>query len=171
MTEREGGITRQQADTASGDCLSHVTLDERLINPLSHDSGRDRKIAIYDLLQENHFKVVGGPGGPYKLHIDKQENRLILTISANSGAYSRTLILSRSPFRRIMKDYDALLESYNDAIRHAPPSRIEAIDMGRRGLHDEGSRILQERLEGKVIIDFATARRLFTLICAVFWKR
>lgn len=171
MTESENLTAQADAPQAGGDCLSHVTLDDRLINPLSHDSGHDRKIAIFDLLQENVFQVVGGPGGPYRLHIDKQENRLILTVSDTSGSFSKTIILSRSPFRRVMKDYFALLESYTEAIRHAPPSRIEAIDMGRRGLHDEGSNILSERLEGKVNIDHQTARRLFTLVCAVFWKR
>lgn len=171
MTERETSTADTSGAEASANCLVDVTLDERLINPLSHDSGHDRKVAIYDLLQENHFKVVGGPGGPYRLHIDKQENRLILVVTDQSGAYSRTIILSRTPFLRVMKDYFILLESYKDAIRHAPPSRIEAIDMGRRGLHDEGSQILRERLDGKVIIDHQTARRLFTLVCAIFWKR
>lgn len=171
MTESMGIEAEGPVVDAGGNCLSQVTLDDRLINPLSHDSGHDRKIAIYDLLQENCFDVVGGPGGPYKLHIDKQENRLILSITDQLETFSRTIILSRSPFRRVMKDYYALLESYTEAIRHAPPSRIEAIDMGRRGLHDEGSEILRDRLDGKVTIDLQTARRLFTLICAIFWKR
>ncbi len=171
MTETEGRTAQGTGPQDAGDCLSHITLDDRLINPLSHDSGHDRKIAIYDLLQDNQFEVIGGPGGPYKLHIDKKENRLIFYITDQSGDFSRTLILSRSPFRRVMTDYFALLESYNQAIRHAPPSRIEAIDMGRRGLHDQGSQILQERLDGKVVIDHQTSRRLFTLVCAIFWKR
>lgn len=171
MTDSEGRTARDVPPQNAQDCLSHVTLDDRLIKPLSHDSGHDRKIAIYDLLQENQFEVIGGPGGPYRLHIDKKENRLILFITDHSGQFSRTIILSRSPFRRIMSDYFALLESYNEAIRNAPPSRIEAIDMGRRGLHDEGSQILQDRLDGKVKIDHQTARRLFTLVCNIFWKR
>ena len=171
MTECEGSTAKGETSRPAGDCLSHITLDDRLINPLSHDSGHDRKIAIYDLLQDNRFEVIDGPGGPYRLHIDKQENRLILSVTDESGDFSRTIILSRSPFLRVMKDYFALLESYTEAIRHAPPSRIEAIDMGRRGLHDEGSQILRERLEGKVEIDHPTARRLFTLVCAIFWKR
>jgi len=104
------------------------------------------------------------------LHISIAENRLVLAVCDAGKAPITSFMLSLSPFRRIVKDYFLILESYYEAIKTAPPSRIEAIDMGRRGLHDEGSRLLMERLEDKITVDFETARRLFTLICALHWK-
>ncbi len=109
-------------------------------------------------------------GGPYTLHLSLADNRLVLTVGDTNRAPILHVMLSLSPFRRLVKDYFMMCESYYQAIKTAPPSRIEAIDMGRRGLHDEGSRLLMERLKGKILIDIPTARRLFTLICALHWK-
>jgi len=150
--------------------LDNVILDNDTLSPGSRDIMHERQMAIYDLLEENVFHVIGANGGPYTLHLAARENRLVLEISDERGSFKHTILLSMTSFRKVIKDYFALLEVYFEAIRNASPSRIEAIDMGRRGIHDEGSEILQSRLEGKVEIDKATARRLFTLICALHWK-
>lgn len=151
------------------DRIAEVTLDESLTSAASADIAHERDVAIYDLLADNQFETESGPG-PYSLHLAIAENRLVFDISGNDGGERSTFMLSLSPFRKILREYFTVCESYYEAIRTAPPSRIEAIDMGRRGLHDEGSRILQERLEGKATMDFKTARRLFTLICALHWR-
>lgn len=150
--------------------LIEVALDEASIARSTPDVEHERAVAIYDLIEENVFEPTGHGGGPYKLRISMVDNRLVLEISdtASDGAF--THILSLTPFRKIVKDYFLVCESYYSAIRTATPSQIEAIDMGRRGLHNEGSRVLMERLAEKVTFDFDTARRLFTLICALHWK-
>ena len=127
-------------------------------------------VAIFDLLEENSFVPVAGYPGPYHLDLGIEDNRLILDIRGTDDVSHERVALSLTPFRGIVKDYFLICESYYEAIRTAPPSRIQAIDMGRRGLHDEGSRTLQERLAGKLTFDLDTARRLFTLICALHWK-
>jgi uncharacterized protein (UPF0262 family) len=151
--------------------LVEVTLDEGSIGRNSTDVEHEREVAIFDLLERNTFALAGHEdGGPYTLHLSLADNRLVFTVGDTNRNPIVHVMLSLSPFRRLVKDYFLMCESYYDAIKTAPPSRIEAIDMGRRGLHDEGSQLLTERLKGKIQIDKATARRLFTLICALHWK-
>ncbi|MGO8841587.1 MAG: UPF0262 family protein [Methyloceanibacter sp.] len=150
--------------------LVEVTLDSGSIGRNSTDVDHEREVAIFDLLERNSFALEGHEGGPYTLHLSLADNRLVLTVGDANRVPIQHVMLSLSPFRRLVKDYFLMCESYYQAIKTAPPSRIEAIDMGRRGLHDEGSRLLMERLKGKVLIDIPTARRLFTLICALHWK-
>lgn len=150
--------------------LVEVTLNSGSIGRNSTDVDHEREVAIFDLLERNSFALEGHEGGPYTLHLSLADNRLVLTVGDANRVPIQHVMLSLSPFRRLVKDYFLMCESYYQAIKTAPPSRIEAIDMGRRGLHDEGSRLLMERLKGKVLIDTPTARRLFTLICALHWK-
>lgn len=150
--------------------LVAVTLDETSIGRSNPDVEHERAVAIYDLIEENEFAPAGAEAGPYALHLAIAENRLAFDIRRPDGAPVITHVLSLAPFRRIVKDYFMICESYYQAIRSSTPSQIEAIDMGRRGLHDEGSHLLMERLESKVQVDFNTARRLFTLICVLHWK-
>ncbi len=151
--------------------LVEVTLDEGSIGRNSTDVEHEREVAIFDLLERNTFALEGHENdGPYTLHLSLADNRLVFTVGDTNRNPIVHVMLSLSPFRRLVKDYFLMCESYYDAIKTAPPSRIEAIDMGRRGLHDEGSQLLMERLKGKIQIDKATARRLFTLICALHWK-
>ena len=150
--------------------LVAVTLDESSIGRSGPDIEHERAVAIYDLIEQNSFAPEGHDGGPYALHLSMTENRLVFDIRLADGAPVAAHLLSMTPFRKIVKDYFMICDSYYAAIRTATPDRIEAIDMGRRGLHDEGSNILMDRLKDKVAIDFDTARRLFTLICVLHWK-
>lgn len=150
--------------------LAAVTLDEASIGRAGPDVEHERAVAIYDLLEDNEFEPLGHPGGPYALHLSITGSRLVFDIKLADGTPVMAHLLSLGPFRRIVKDYFLICDSYYAAIRTATPDRIEAIDMGRRGIHDEGSRILQERLKQKVRLDFDTARRLFTLLCVLHWK-
>jgi uncharacterized protein (UPF0262 family) len=150
--------------------LVTVTLDENSIGRSSRDIDHEREVAIYDLIEENSFRPVDHQGGPYALQLRLEDNRLVLDIRLADGEPVMAHLLSLNPFKRIVKDYFLICDSYYQAIRTASPSRIEAIDMGRRGLHDEGSKLLQERIKRKVEVDFGTARRLFTLICVLHWK-
>ncbi len=150
--------------------LIDVELDET-ISRSTPDIEHERAVAIFDLIEENNFRPVNDSGnGPYKLKLSLADHRLVLSISRESGDPVVTHILSLTPFRRIVKDYYLICESYYDAIRSSTPSHIEAIDMGRRGLHNEGSQTLMDRLSGKIDIDFDTARRLFTLVCVLHWR-
>ncbi|WP_157018642.1 UPF0262 family protein [Mesorhizobium xinjiangense] len=152
------------------DRLIDVELDES-IGRATPDIEHERAVAIFDLIEENSFRPVGhGEGGPYKLGLSLVDSKLVFAISRDDGAQVVTHILSLAPFRRIVKDYFLICESYYEAIRTATPSQIEAIDMGRRGLHNEGSQTLKERLAGKIEVDFDTARRLFTLVCVLHWR-
>jgi len=150
--------------------LIDLTLDEKTVVRRSPDVEHERKIAIFDLLEENYFEPEGVDGGPFHLHLSIEENRLAFDIRDETDEPIGKIILSLTPFRRLVKDYFLICESYYDAIRNSTPSQIEAIDMGRRGLHNEGSEKLQERLKGKINVDFDTARRLFTLICVLHIK-
>lgn len=150
--------------------LVAVTLDEASIGSSIRDIEHERAVAIYDLIEANSFAPVGHDEGPYALQIGIKENQLVLDIRHQDGKPMIAHLLSLTPFKRIVKDYFLICDSYYAAIRTATPDRIEAIDMGRRGLHDEGSRILQEAIKSKVAVDFDTARRLFTLICVLHWK-
>jgi uncharacterized protein (UPF0262 family) len=158
--------------TASGNRfrLVAVTLDEESIGRSSPDVDHERTIAIYDLLEQNSFAPVGHDGGPYTLHLSINDNRLVFDIRLEDGTPVVAHLFSLSPLRRIVKDYYMICDSYYQAIRTATPDKIEAIDMGRRGIHNDGSTILMERLKEKVTVDFDTARRLFTLICVLHWK-
>jgi uncharacterized protein (UPF0262 family) len=151
-------------------CIVKVCLDRDSIGPGNRDIEHERAVAIYDLVQENAFAPVGHAGGPYCLTLQVVENRLVFDIRTEDDQPVVAHHLSLTPFRRIVKDYFLVCESYYQAIRTASPSQIEAIDMGRRGLHDEGSELLLDRLKDKVAIDFDTARRLFTLITVLHWK-
>ena len=150
--------------------LVKVTLDEASIGRSSREIEHERAVAIYDLLEENSFAPVGHVGGPYALTLAITGNRLVFDVRLADGTPMIAHHLSLSPLRRIVKDYFMICESYYQAIRTAPPSRIQAIDVGRRALHDEGGNILVERLRGKISVDRDTSRRLFTLICALHWK-
>ena len=151
--------------------LVSVELDEASIGRSNPDVEHERKVAIYDLLEQNSFAPVGHDAdGPYALHLSINGNRLVFDIRLQDGTPVIAHLFSLSPLRRIVKDYYLICDSYYQAIRTATPDKIEAIDMGRRGIHNEGSRILMERLKGKVKVDLDTARRLFTLICVLHWK-
>ncbi|HEY5289909.1 MAG TPA: UPF0262 family protein [Caulobacteraceae bacterium] len=148
--------------------LQFVELDEDSLAAASRDQEQERQIAIFDLLEDNHFAPDGAGGGPYGLRLALIEGRLALDISGPD--YQRRHLLSLTPLRAVVKDYHMICESYFQAIRNATPQKIETLDMGRRAIHDEGSRALQRRLAGKVEMDFDTARRLFTLISALHWR-
>lgn len=150
--------------------LVAVTLDEASIERGTPDQEHERAIAIYDLIEENRFGIPAHAGGPYVLNLGLIANRLSFDIRTEDQSPVVTHLLSLSPFRKVIKDYFLICESYYEAIRTASPERIEAIDMGRRGVHDEGAGLVIERLEGKIEIDHKTARRLFTLIAALSWK-
>ncbi|MEQ8266576.1 MAG: UPF0262 family protein [Parvibaculum sp.] len=150
--------------------IADLVLDEHTVMRRSPDVEHERKVAIFDLLEENHFAPVGSDGGPYVLHLAIEENRLVFDIRLEPAEPHGKVLLSLTPFRKLIKDYFMICESYYDAIKTAAPAQIEAIDMGRRGLHNEGSELLKERLAGKIDMDFDTARRLFTLICVLHIK-
>jgi uncharacterized protein (UPF0262 family) len=147
--------------------IAEITLDERTVVRRNADIEHERAQAIYDLLEENSFAPVSGISGPFHLHLGIEENRLVLDLKDTAAQGLERVILPLTPFRSIVKDYFLVCESYYNAIKSSSPSRIEAIDMGRRALHDEGSELLRERLADRVTIDFATARRLFTLLCVL----
>ncbi|MCX8954381.1 MULTISPECIES: UPF0262 family protein [unclassified Ruegeria] len=152
--------------------ISHIELDDRNLPPPTPEIEQERKVAIYDLLEENSFslpkrddRVV--PEGPYRLQLSIRDKRLVFDIETEANEKAAEFHLSLGPFRQVVKDYFQICESYFDAVKSLPPSQIETIDMARRGIHNEGSRVLQERLEGKADVDTDTARRLFTLICVL----
>lgn len=150
--------------------LMAVELDATIGQGPSPEAEHERRVAIYDLVEDNSFTLLAQPEGPYRLRLSTADGRLVLDVL--NGAEDRLSLigLSMSPFRRIVKDYFMICESYYQAIRTATPSQIETIDMARRGLHNEGSELLRERLAGKVDVDFDTARRLFTLVCVLHWR-
>ncbi|MBN9073507.1 MAG: UPF0262 family protein [Rhizobiales bacterium] len=150
--------------------LVDVELDES-IGRSTPDVEHERAVAIFDLIEDNSFMPVNDPGaGPYRLRLSLVDARLVFAITRENGEQVATHILSLTPFRRIVRDYHMICESYYEAIRSAASSKIEAIDMGRRGVHNEGSQTLMDRLHGKIDVDFATARRLFTLVCVLHWR-
>ena len=162
---------RHDPPDASPDRLIEVTLDETGLAAPTPEVEQERRVAIFDLLEDNRFALPrrddrAVPPGPYRLNLAIRERRLVFDIDAASGKVAE-FHLSLSPFNQVVKDYFHICESYFDAVKRLPPAQIEAIDMGRRGIHNEGSRLLLERLAGKVDTDMATARRLFTLICAL----
>ena len=159
---------REQVRTADAR-LIEVTLDEGSIGRNNAEVEHEREVAIFDLLEKNSF-ALEGHDGPYTLHLSLADNRLVLNVGDSVRVPIQQVTLALSPFRRLVKDYFLVCESYYEAIKTQPASKIEAIDMGRRGIHDEGSHLLLERLKGKIEVDIATARRLFTLLCALHWK-
>jgi len=148
--------------------LQTIEIDEDSLGAASRDQEQERQVAIFDLLDGNYFEPADASGGPYDVKLSLFENRLAFDIAG--PGYARRHLLSLSPFRGVIKDYFLICDSYYAAIRNSTPQQIEALDMGRRGLHNEGSTLLQARLEGKVKTDLDTARRLFTLICALHWR-
>lgn len=151
-----------------------VALDDATILWRNADIEQERRIAIFDLIEENYFNPLrrheDSYAGPYKLHLSVQEGRLVISIARENGEPLEVLILALGRFRRPIRDYFAICDSYYQAIRKATAQEIETIDMARRGVHDHGAELLTERLEGKIEIDFKTARRLFTLICVLHIK-
>jgi len=154
------------ADTAH-DRLISIVLDAASIGKADENVEHERRVAIADLLEANRFRPEDGPGGPYALRLAIEEQRLVFDVSREDGTPVRMFVFSLGPLRRILKDYFLICESYYEAVRDASLAQIEAVDMGRRGVHNEGSSLLKERLEGKIEVDFDTARRLFTLIVAL----
>lgn len=150
--------------------LIAVDLDESIGPGPSPEAEHERRVAIYDLLEENSFRLLNGKEGPYRLQLSTQDGRLLFEILNEREEKLSIIGLSMSPFRAIVRDYFLICESYYQAIRHSTPSQIETIDMARRALHNDGSEILKERLNGKVDIDFDTARRIFTLVCVLHWR-
>ncbi len=151
--------------------LIEINLDESGLAAPTPEVDQERKVAIFDLLEDNEFTLEKSHApGPYKLDLAVRDRRLVFDVKTRTDDPAGEFHLSLSPFRQIIRDYFAICESYFDAVKTLPPSQIEAIDMGRRGVHNEGARVLKERLEGKVEIDEATSRRLFTLICVLHFK-
>jgi uncharacterized protein (UPF0262 family) len=147
-----------------------IELDQKTVVRRTRQIEQEREIAIYDLLEENIFKPRGSPGGPYKLVLSIEESRLVFDIRLDDDTPHGRVMLSLTPFRRVVKDYFMICESYFNAIKDAPPSQIETLDMSRRAVHNEGSALLLERLTNKIGLDQDTARRLFTLICVLHLK-
>lgn len=155
--------------------LMDLVLDDSGLPAPTPEIEQERRIAVFDLLEKNLFELPGregapAPVGPYRLTLSVREGKLAFEIANEDGAPQGAFYLSLSPLRQVIRDYFQICESYYDAVKRLPPAQIEAIDMGRRGIHNEGSRILMERLEGKIITDMETARRLFTLICVLHFK-
>ena len=154
--------------------ICHIQIDERgLVRP-TPEIEQERRVAIFDLLEDNSFALPPRddrplPPGPYRLGLSIRDGRLVFDITTESSDKVGEFHLSLGPFRQVVKDYFQICESYFDAVKRLPPSQIEAIDMARRGIHNEGARVLQDRLTGKAEVDADTARRLFTLICVMHW--
>ena len=157
------------SDEAARSRLVAVELDDSIGVQPSPEAEHERQVAIYDLLEQNHFALADGKPGPYRLRLSSADGRLMFEVSNEAGEKIAIFGLSMSPFRSIVRDYFQICESYFDAVKRLPPSQIEAIDMARRGIHNEGASILRERLGGKAEVDSDTARRLFTLICVLHW--
>jgi uncharacterized protein (UPF0262 family) len=150
--------------------IAAITLDEKSVVALSKPIEQEREVAISDLLEDNFFRLKSSGGGPYHVTLSVQESRLVLSVAHEDGAAHDKVMLSLTPFRKVIQDYFLVCDTYYKSIRTAPAHQIEALDMGRRALHDEGSTLLMKRLDGKIETDLATARRLFTLICVLHLK-
>jgi uncharacterized protein (UPF0262 family) len=154
--------------------ICHIEVDEKGLARPTPEIEQERRVAIYDLLEENSFALPPRADrvtveGPYRVLLAIREGRLVFEVATEDAEKVAEFHLSLGPFRQVVKDYFQICESYFDAVKRLPPSQIEAIDMARRGIHNEGASILQERLEGKAVVDTDTARRLFTLICVLHW--
>jgi uncharacterized protein (UPF0262 family) len=155
--------------------LIHIDIEDQELAIPTPEIAQERKVAVFDILEENSFSLPVRSGlkllkGPYKLILGIREGRLAFDVRTSSNEPATIVALSLTPLRPVIKDYSQICEAYYDAVKTLPPAQIEAIDMGRRGIHDEGGRLLQERLENKIILDKLTARRLFTLICVLHFK-
>ena len=150
--------------------LASVNLDAATLPAATAEIEHERRVAIFDLIEKNSFEPAGADGGPYDLKLSLHDNRLVFDITGQGTQedFARTYALSLTPLKSVLKDYLMICDSYYEALRGSSPSQIEAVDMGRRGLHNEGADLLEARLEGKVAIDHETARRLFTLVCALY---
>ena len=166
----EETVRQDMSEADDAQRLISVTLDPDSIARGTPNQEQERAVAIYDLVEQNTFAVPGSAAGPYTLNISLHDAKLALDIRGDNGVTIVVHILSLSPFRRILKDYFMVCETYYDAIRTATPAQIEAIDMGRRALHNEGATLLELRLAGKIDCDFDTIRRLFTLVTALHWR-
>lgn len=158
------------ASEKSQDRLIEITLDAKSLGRANSNIEHEREVAIFDILDGNAFRVEGTEAGPYKLALSTAEDRLVLTITPASGNETIEHAIALTPLKRIVKDYFMVCESYYEAVRTAPPARIQSIDVSRRALHNEGSTLLKEKLLPKIIVDEDTARRLFTLVCSLHWK-
>jgi uncharacterized protein (UPF0262 family) len=152
--------------------IAHIELDDSTLPPPTPEIEQERKVAMFDLMEENSFTLPNRddrvvPEGPYNVALAIRDKRLVFDIRSEADQAAAEFHLSLGPFRQVVKDYWQICESYFDAVKNLPPSQIETIDMARRGIHNEGARILTERLEGKADIDNDTARRLFTLVCVL----
>jgi uncharacterized protein (UPF0262 family) len=150
--------------------LTAITLDQASIQHGNHHIEHEREVAIFDILDGNVFALDGRDDGPYTLVLSIADDKLVFTVGNETGPAVFVHPLSLAPFKRIIRDYFMICDSYYEAIRSAPPARIQAIDVSRRALHDDGSRVLVDKLSGKITLDFDTARRLFTLISALHWR-
>ncbi|PZT96284.1 UPF0262 family protein [Brevundimonas sp.] len=146
--------------------LASVELDAATLPAATAEIEHERRVAIFDLVEKNSFEPLGAPGGPYRLKLSLQDNRLVFDIDGQG--FTRTYAISLTPLKGVLKDYLLICDSYYEALRGSSPSQIESVDMGRRGLHNEGAEQLESRLEGKIAVDHETARRLFTLLCALY---
>jgi uncharacterized protein (UPF0262 family) len=158
------------AQEKSRDRLVEITLDAKSLGRANPNIEHEREVAIFDILDGNAFGIDGMDAGPYRLNLSLVDDRLSLTITPSSEAEIVEHTIALTPLKRIVKDYFMICESYYEAVRTAPPARIQAIDVSRRALHDEGSTLLKEKLLPRVIVDADTARRLFTLVCSLHWK-
>ena len=152
--------------------ICQIEIDDSGLPTPTPEVEQERKVAVFDLLEDNSFALVPRDGqtppeGPFSLKLAIRDRRLVIDIAAESGPQIAELQLALGPFRQVVKDYYQICGSYFDAVKRLPPSQIEAIDMARRGIHNEGARLLQERLDGKAQMDIDTARRLFTLVCVL----
>ena len=154
----------------SPDRLIEIKLDPKSLGRASANVEHEREVAIFDILDGNSFALEGQQSGPYKLHLSLSDDRLQLAVNNEADVSVAAHQVPLTPLKRIMKDYFLVCESYYEAVRSAPPNKIQAIDVNRRSLHDEGSKVLVEKLQGKITLDNDTARRLFTLVCALHWK-
>ena len=158
------------APQARNDRIVDITIDSKSLGRGNANIEHEREVAIFDILDGNSFSVEGEHAGPYKLHLSTAEDRLQMAIANESGDPVAQHVVPMTPLKRIMKDYFMVCETYYAAVRTAPPAKIQTIDVNRRALHDEGSAVLKEKLLTKITVDADTARRLFTLVCALHWK-
>ena len=175
LTPRPSGFLQGSPGSPIEQSMSriiHIDIDDSALPPPTPEIEQERRVAVFDLLEDNSFALPDRDGkvpanGPYKLLLAIRERRLVFDVQTEDARPAAEFHLSLGPFRQVVKDYYQICESYFDAVKKLPPSQIEAIDMARRGIHNEGARVLQERLEGKAELDIDTARRLFTLICVL----
>ncbi len=154
----------------SRDRLIEITLDQKSLGRSNPNIEHEREVAIFDIIDGNAFRVDEADEGPYRTNLSVVEDKLLFSVTSEAGAEVAQHYVPLIPLKRIMKDYFMICESYYEAVRSAPPARIQAIDVSRRSLHDEGSGVLREKLAPRIVVDEDTARRLFTLVCSLHWK-